>query len=811
MAEKRVSVRLAAVGGRQVRAELEGVGEAGARGFGRLSREMEAANARLAAFSRRVRVAATAAVAAAAAAGVAMIRSGLSSVDAQAKLAQSLGTTVASIQTLERAGELAGVSMSGIEQATKDLTRRLSQAAAGTGPAADALDRLGLSANELIALPLDQRVGAINAAIESFVPAAERAAVAGQLFGEEGSIAMSRIDTATLRQATEDVLAFGVVVSEQDADQIERTNDAISRLGLIWRGLSNQLAVAAAPALEAVANAMAAIASRTGPLGIAIRGLFDNIGRLTTYAVTFATFLAGRWVAGLTAAALSVRGFATALVVLRGALIRTGIGALIVGVGELIYQLSQFVARVGGVGEAFRLLSDLASEVWSRIGLALDAALARMAAGWEGLKAAALSALDGTVAGVVGFGDRTVAIFQGAYDGAVAIWGSLPGAIGDFAYQAANGLIGGVEAMLNGVVTRINSFIETLNAALALLPEWATGEGGVRIGTLDAVDLSRIDNPFEGAATAAGTAAADAFSDALARTYIAPPDLGLGAMADDARARADAYAEAAGMLTDAATRPLAAWQALKDAVTGSGTESEAALTDAATSADALAAGLDDTATAANGAGGAARGAGTATGEGAERALTGWRAVTAALSDYASRAREIGGDIGQSLVSAFQSAEDAVGEFVKTGKLNFRDLVTSLIADLAKLAARRFILGPIANALSGALGGAGGIFANILHAGGMVGSSGASRMVPAMAFAAAPRMHSGGAVGLRHDEVPAILQRGERVLSRREAQSYGAGGGINVTIMARDAESFRQSRTQVAADIARAVSLGRRGM
>jgi hypothetical protein len=811
MAEKRVSVRLAAVGGRQVRAELEGVGEAGARGFGRLSREMEAANTRLAAFSRRVAVATAAAVAAAAAAGVAMIRSGLQTVDAQAKLAQSLGTTVASIQTLERAGKLAGVSMSGIEQATKDLTRRLSQAAAGTGPAADALDRLGLSANELIALPLDQRVGAINAAIESFVPAAERAAVAGQLFGEEGSIAMSRIDTATLRQATEDVRAFGVVVSEQDADQIERTNDAISRLGLIWRGLSNQLAVAAAPALEAVANALAAIASRTGPLGIAIRGLFDNIGHLTTYAATFVTFLAGRWVAGLAAAALSVRGFATALVVLRGALIRTGIGALIVGVGELIYQLSQLVARVGGVGEAFRLLSDLASEVWSRIGLALDAALARMAAGWEGLKAAALSALDGTIAGVVGFGDRTVAIFQGAYDGAVAIWGSLPGAIGDFAYQAANGLFGGVEAMLNGVVTRINSFIETLNAALALLPEWATGEGGVRIGTLDAVDLSRIDNPFEGAATAAGTAAADAFSAALARTYIAPPNLGLGAMADDARARADAYREAAGMLTDAATRPLAAWQALKDAVTGSGTEAETALTDAATSADALAAGLGDTAAAANGAGSAARDAGTAAGEGAERALTGWQAVTAALSDYASRAREIGGDIGQSLVSAFQSAEDAVGEFVKTGKLNFRDLVTSLIADLAKLAARRFILGPIANALSGALGGAGGIFANILHAGGMVGSSGPSRMVPAMAFTAAPRMHSGGAVGLRHDEAPAILQRGERVLSRREAQSYGAGGGINVTIMARDAESFRQSRTQVAADIARAVSLGRRGM
>jgi len=204
MAEKRVSVRLAASGGRQVRAELEGVGEAGKRGFGRLSQEMEAANRRLAGFARRVRVASAAAVAAATAAGVAMVRSGLQTVDAQAKLAQSLGTTVASIQTLERAGELAGVSMSGIEQATKDLTRRLSQAAAGGGPAAQALERLGLSASDLLALPLDERVGAINAAIQDFVPAAERAAVAGQLFGEEGSIAMSRIDTATLRQATED-------------------------------------------------------------------------------------------------------------------------------------------------------------------------------------------------------------------------------------------------------------------------------------------------------------------------------------------------------------------------------------------------------------------------------------------------------------------------------------------------------------------------------------------------------------------------------------------------------------------------------
>jgi hypothetical protein len=817
MAEKRVSVRLVAEGGRQVRAELEGIGEAGSRGFSRLSSEMELANARLGAFARRAGIALAAVTAAAVATGVAMVRSGLDVIGAQADMAASLKTTVESLQVLTWAGELAGVSMGEIEQATKKLTTRLSEAAAGSGSAVGALQRLNLTAAELQALPLDQRIVAIQDALARYVPEAERAAVASDLFGDRAALAFLRIDAATLREAAQDVQDFGVAVSAADAAQIERTGDAIAKLSLIWLGLTNRLTAAVAPALETVANALADMARGTGPLGGAITMVFDNLGRLATYVTTFAAFMAGRWVAGMAVAALSVRGLATALVFLRGALIRTGIGALIVGAGELVYQFTRLVERVGGVGEAFRLLGDLAREVWSRMGLALDAALARMAAGWEGLKAAGLSALDGTIAGVVSFGDRTAAVFQGAYDAAVGIWGSLPGAIGDFAFQAANGLISGVEAMLNGVVTRINGFINGLNAALELLPDWAVGEGGVRIGTLDPLTLGRIDNPFEGSAAAAGTAAAEAFSAALSQTYLAPPDLGLGAMADDARARADGYREAARMLADAAGRPLSSWQALRDAVTGTGTEAEAALADAAASADALGLELDETAAAATGAGAAARDAGAATADGAEEALTGWAAVIAALADYATRAHDIGGDIGSALVGAFTSAERAVGDFVKTGKLDFRDLVTSMIADLAQLAARQFILGPIAGALSGALGGAsgaGGIFASILHAGGVVGSPGPGRMVPALAFAGAPRMHSGGWAGLRPDEVPAILQRGERVLSRREATGYGNGGdapAVNVTIIARDAESFRQSRTQVAADIARAVSMGRRGM
>lgn len=168
-----------------------------------------------------------------------------------------------------------------------------------------------------------------------------------------------------------------------------------------------------------------------------------------------------------------------------------------------------------------------------------------------------------------------------------------------------------------------------------------------------------------------------------------------------------------------------------------------------------------------------------------------------------------------LVGGFQSAEDTVGKFVKTGKLDFGDLVTSVLADLAKLAVRKSVLGPIADMLSGALGGIGGAFAPVLHSGGIVGSTNSGRMIAALAFAGAPRMHSGGWVGLRPDEVPAIPQKGKRVLSRRGLAAQGGsqqgngGQNIAVTINARDAQSFPQPRVQVASDIARAVAFGRR--
>src|SRR5690606_40024120 len=109
----------------------------------------------------------------------------------------------------------------------------------------------------------------------------------------------------------------------------------------------------------------------------------------------------------------------------------------------------------------------------------------------------------------------------------------------------------------------------------------------------------------------------------------------------------------------------AAMQALRDALSAG--DAGNPLDEAAASADRVTAALNDTTAAAGRAGTAGRSAGEQTKAGAEAAATGWAAVSQTLADYATKAREMGGDIRNAPVGAFRCTENASGECGKTGK------------------------------------------------------------------------------------------------------------------------------------------------
>lgn len=163
-------------------------------------------------------------------------------------------------------------------------------------------------------------------------------------------------------------------------------------------------------------------------------------------------------------------------------------------------------------------------------------------------------------------------------------------------------------------------------------------------------------------------------------------------------------------------------------------------------------------------------------------------------DYARVAEDF---IGNGL----RNLEDRFVELGKTGRINWKSLVDFMLEYWMRFAFQQLsaLIGSLALQLAGGQGqqGSAGGFAGIVsaliggatsgsaggggswgiwgfHGGGNVGTHGSHRTAPAGLFASAPRLHS----GLMPDEFPAILQRGERVLSRDEVRG---DRGVNVNL------------------------------
>lgn len=200
-----------------------------------------------------------------------LVRSSLESIDAQAKLAQRLRTSFDSLSNLARAGDLAGVSMQQIEVASRSLEVNLGKAAQGATAQVEALDRLKLSAEAVSKLPLDERIKAINTALKENVSVTERAAVAADLFGSRGALAIQMLDPATIEEAARQVAIFGINLSDVDAAKIEQANDAMSTFGLLSEGIGKQLTVELAPILKAVGDEFLRSADAAGGLGTVVQ------------------------------------------------------------------------------------------------------------------------------------------------------------------------------------------------------------------------------------------------------------------------------------------------------------------------------------------------------------------------------------------------------------------------------------------------------------------------------------------------------------------------------------------------------------
>lgn len=137
-------------------------------------------------------------------------------------------------------------------------------------------------------------------------------------------------------------------------------------------------------------------------------------------------------------------------------------------------------------------------------------------------------------------------------------------------------------------------------------------------------------------------------------------------------------------------------------------------------------------------------------------------------------------LGQGLAGLVQGT-NSLGDAFKGAMDAFRTFAADFLTQIGQMIIQAIILQAIQNALSGGSGGYVGAIkgaSGTKHNGGIAGRSdngNGTRTVSPLVFAGAQRFHNGGLPGLKANEVPTILEKGEEVLTADDPRHVANGG------------------------------------
>ncbi|MCK4787243.1 MAG: hypothetical protein KAV87_26020, partial [Desulfobacteraceae bacterium] len=240
---------------------------------------------------------------------VATTKQSLAQIDSLAKTSDKLGLTTEALTAMRHAGELTGVSTNTMDMALQRMTRRLAEAAQGTGEAQKAIKELGLDAQELSALAPDEAFKKISESMKGVKNQGDKVRLAMRFFDSEGVALVNTLALTSdeLQQVEKDTLAFGTAVSRVDAAKVEAANDSFERVQQVLKGVSRTITVQLAPILQTISDRFVEGARESG-------GFSDTVSAGMEKAVKIVAFFADM-VRGLEAAwkvaEIAVLGFSS--------------------------------------------------------------------------------------------------------------------------------------------------------------------------------------------------------------------------------------------------------------------------------------------------------------------------------------------------------------------------------------------------------------------------------------------------------------------------------------------------------------------
>lgn len=343
-----------------------------------------------------------------------------------------LGVTVSALQEYQFVAGGAGMETAKFEAGLDKLGQGLDDAIIKrSGPAHDALQRLGLDARALATMPADERLNAIADALANVSDENARAAISGDLFGKDagrGFNTMLRGGSKALASGRADARAAGAVWDTKGADDYQNSLDALKTS---WASLGRIVGSQLMPAFTRLNKTLgAAITGNGGQVGkavAAIADVFTNLvpvlGAAANIAASFFGVLGkSPWIVKAAAVAVGALGVAIGAVKLYGVIL--GVIALTKAVWG--FTASLFTCPVTWIVLGLVAIGAAIYALWRNWDV-VTAWLGRVwAATWDGIKFVFTKAWEGIVwyFSTVWNGIKTVAL--GAWDFLKAVFAWSP-------------------------------------------------------------------------------------------------------------------------------------------------------------------------------------------------------------------------------------------------------------------------------------------------------------------------------------------------------------------------------------------------
>jgi len=206
------------------------------------------------------------------------LRSTSAEMDKIGKTASRLGIATDKLSGLQFAAEQSGVAVDTLNMALQRQTRRIAEAAQGTGEAVKAIDELGLSAEHLNSLSPDEQMNEIADAMENVTNQSDKVRLSMKLWDSEGValVNMLKGGSAALQAYHRDAVALGIAMDESMIRKVEAANDANNRLSKSFSVVGKVLNVQLAPYIIFAANSIVELI-REFQLGAKSSDIFGTI------------------------------------------------------------------------------------------------------------------------------------------------------------------------------------------------------------------------------------------------------------------------------------------------------------------------------------------------------------------------------------------------------------------------------------------------------------------------------------------------------------------------------------------------------